>query len=898
MSALEDYYEKYGHRITQPSERLFLEDFLYPLVGSHILDIEPQYPFIDRTGRARRIDFAYNMSSTPIALEVNGESYHAEGIIPDQQFDDNLFRQNEILRKGYQLIRFSYNQLQSQVWRPVVMDALRDLLSVNAPELLGEYSLEPNQLQVEALHALDYCRTVRGWSKGVVIMPTGVGKTILSAMDARRVGGRALFIVHRLDILTQSMDAYRRVWPEARLGILTGAERRDLNECDVLFASKDSLRQEQSLQTFAPETFQYVIVDEVHHGQSLSYQSIFQYFKPQFMLGMTATPDRADRKDIFELFDYHNTYEVQLAEVIERGYLVPYTYVGLTDDIDYSKIRYQGHRYRVDDLERYLIVPERNEAILRAYLDENLGAGDKAIGFCVSISHAERMAEYFSEHGLSAKAIHSGSPDRSELIEQFRQDQIQVAFTVDLFNEGIDFPNVRVLLFLRPTELKTVFLQQLGRGLRLFAGKDRTRVLDFIGNYHRANQIRKYLAVSSRREDSTDEIGHRVKKIVYEYARGCEVKFDQRVETMLDRQDAAELGIDKEDLKQAYFALAETMGQKPTRLDLDERGEHPSRLYVLAWDTWRDFLRDVGEYTEASYHYPQGTHLGHILSIVWYYGLPSREGTQFDSRYVRLRGGYGDGRLGTYQRQLRYKLQAAMELGILEDDRAVSDEAANTIGLTPLGKELRQALESQLANIDLRFGIEADSGIPSTRMTADEAVYNQLISEAATSDQAIARIVQSVLLNMSAIEQMMRFLYHICRQRTVTREFIYANFFNAPFVERFCEQEGIAPATLEAARRRCPFLLNVLAACRVVRSERSAVQVDKLLLTPALVRQHAQEDPTVVARRFQGVIDAWPSNVEALAVEDVSILRELFGAEFLTDKYIWSELDHALETEQ
>ena len=387
MSALEDYYEKYGHRITQPSERLFLEDFLYPLVGSHILDIEPQYPFIDRTGRARRIDFAYNMSSTPIALEVNGESYHAEGIIPDQQFDDNLFRQNEILRKGYQLIRFSYNQLQSQVWRPVVMDALRDLLSVNAPELLGEYSLEPNQLQVEALHALDYCRTVRGWSKGVVIMPTGVGKTILSAMDARRVGGRALFIVHRLDILTQSMDAYRRVWPEARLGILTGAERRDLNECDVLFASKDSLRQEQSLQTFAPETFQYVIVDEVHHGQSLSYQSIFQYFKPQFMLGMTATPDRADRKDIFELFDYHNTYEVQLAEVIERGYLVPYTYIGLTDDIDYSKIRYQGHRYRVDDLERYLIVPERNEAILRAYLNENLGAGDKAIRFlCIDIS--------------------------------------------------------------------------------------------------------------------------------------------------------------------------------------------------------------------------------------------------------------------------------------------------------------------------------------------------------------------------------------------------------------------------------------------------------------------------------------------------------------------------------
>jgi hypothetical protein len=370
------------------------------------------------------------------------------------------------------------------------------------------------------------------------------------------------------------------------------------------------------------------------------------------------------------------------------------------------------------------------------------------------------------------------------------------------------------------------------------------------------------------------------------------------VETLLDRQDAAELGIDKGDLKQAYFELAETLGQKPTKSDLDERGQHPSRLYVQAWGTWRDFLRDVGEYTEASYHYPQGTHLGHVLSILWYYGLPSREGTQFDSKYIRLRGGYGDGRLGTYQRQLKYKLQAAMELGILEDDRAVSDDAVNAIGLTPLGKELRQALESHLATADLRFSIEADSGVPSSRMAAEEVTYNELISDALASDPATAKLIQSVFLTMPAVEQMMRFLYHVARQRTVAKEFIYANFFGAPFVERFCEQEGIETATLEAARRRCPFLLNVLAACRVLRSERSAVHVDKLVLLPALVRQHAREDPTVVSRRFRSVIDAWPTDADKLAVEDVSILREMFGAEFLTDEYVWPEMDYALEDVQ
>src|SRR5262249_32130800 len=155
----------------------------------------------------------------------------------------------------------------------------------------------------------------------------------------------------------------------------------------------------------------------VHHGQSPTYRDIIEYFRPKFMLGMTATPDRLDRKDIFELFDYNKVYEIAASEAIERGLLVPYTYYGLTDDIDYSKIRYQNNRYRVDDLERYLIIPERNAAILDEYREK--GKGDKAIGFCVSIKHAERMAEYFSQNGIVAAAIHSLSTGRDKLIEDF-----------------------------------------------------------------------------------------------------------------------------------------------------------------------------------------------------------------------------------------------------------------------------------------------------------------------------------------------------------------------------------------------------------------------------------------------------------------------------------------------
>ena len=202
---IEAYYEKFGTLITQASERLFVEEFLYPLLRSKIENIQPQRAFLDRTGRARRIDFAYHGPKAAIALEVNGESYHAEGIIPNELFDDNLFRQNEILRSGYILMRFSYNQLQSPQWRPVVLETLRDLFRNYAPELLTEYNLAPTLLQEEALQALDFYRNQRGWRKGVIVLPTGTGKTVLSALDSMKAGQRILFLVHRLDILAQSI---------------------------------------------------------------------------------------------------------------------------------------------------------------------------------------------------------------------------------------------------------------------------------------------------------------------------------------------------------------------------------------------------------------------------------------------------------------------------------------------------------------------------------------------------------------------------------------------------------------------------------------------------------------------------------------------------------------------
>jgi Type III restriction enzyme, res subunit len=326
---LTDFFQTYGSRITQDSERLFVQDFLFPLLGANLAKIIPQHPFLDSTGRSRRIDFAFVSDGAKLALEVNGETYHAEGIIPNEMFDDNLYRQNEILNNGYKLIRFSYSQLQSAQWRPVVMDTLRRFFTEHAPELLGENPVKANPIQKNALDALDFFRSERGWRKGVVVLPTGTGKTILSALDVKRFGGRAIFIVHRTDILKQSVDAYRKVWPQVSVGMLVADVRENLTSCDVLFASKDTLRNPVTLTQFHPDAFDYVVIDEVHHGQSMSYRDIFAHFTPKFMLGMTATPDRLDRKDIFELFDYQKVYEVTLPEAIDEGYLVPYDYYGL-----------------------------------------------------------------------------------------------------------------------------------------------------------------------------------------------------------------------------------------------------------------------------------------------------------------------------------------------------------------------------------------------------------------------------------------------------------------------------------------------------------------------------------------------------------------------------------------
>ena len=878
--SLEEYLEVFKNRITQDSERLFVTDFLYPLLGpKNIKYVVPQYPFLDSEGRSRRIDFALRFDNKKIALEVNGETYHAEGIIPNEMFDDNLNRQNEILNAGWYLLRWSYSQLQSPVWRPRVANSLFYLLRKRVPGLISEAIIEPNYLQRNVLDALNYYRE-KGWKKGIVILPTGTGKTFLSAFDTLNVQGRILFIVHRLDILTQSKEAFEKIYPNEKLGLLTGEERENVSDSKVLFASKDTLRNPDVLNQFKPNEFDYIIVDEVHHGQAPSYQIVLKYFEPNFfMLGLTATPDRMDRKDIFELFDYQKVFEYSLTDAIENGFLVPYTYYGLKDNIDYSNIRYNGNKYNVADLDRNLIINERNEKIYEEYVQK--GLGNKALGFCNSVKHADAMAAFFNAKGVPACSITSQSPDREQLTKDFRENKYTVAFTVDLFNEGVDFPDLRVLLFLRPTESKTVFFQQLGRGLRLCGGKEGVVVIDFIGNYKKANNIRKYLA-KGQSEQKNGTTG-RVEKIVYEYSPKCAVVFEAEVEQILDRQDTTEREITKEDLIDAYYNLAERLNKKPTQDDVNREGEFKVGRYQTVFGSWVSFLKEIGEHTEFSYHFPQGTHLGHILYVLNAVGSGNIENTRFKAENVRFSGGYDAGVPGNFQRKIKYMLQAAMEMGLLVDFREQALQADFKLAFTSDGLKVFNILKPLLQGIDLSFSADED-GDYSWSMNCESTV-NRDIRTFIAQDPDSQNYLRNVLLEMDAVNLLLKYLYSIQRKAKMRKSEIYNDFFEAPFVKAYLDRHGLENPTEEVRKRRIPFIINILDALGIVNQSASEIEVLSFIPATQILRFDPSEKDDVVQERISK-LKAFASTGEiSFSPDEISLLKETFGATFLTNEY-------------
>ena len=347
-------------------------------------------------------------------------------------------------------------------------------------------TIEPNVMQQDALLALDFARA-QGAERAIVISATGTGKTMLSALDVRSVNpNRMLFVVHREQILDRTIREYRRVLggPATDYGLLTGTSKQ--LDRRFVFATIQTLSQESTLDSVSPEAFDYVIIDEAHRAGAPTYQRVIDRLNPSFLLGMTATPERTDGFNVFELFHYNVPYEIRLGKALEAEMLSPFHYYGIAD------ITYEDDLTTSEDTPlRLLISPERVNHLIRAIeLYGQAGIPARGLIFCSRVEEARDLSAELNKHQLRGRQLRTVALTGADSIEsrearvsELEAGELDYILTVDVFNEGVDIPSVNQVIMLRQTQSAIVFVQQLGRGLRLASGKDYLVVIDFIGNY-------------------------------------------------------------------------------------------------------------------------------------------------------------------------------------------------------------------------------------------------------------------------------------------------------------------------------------------------------------------------------------------------------------------------------
>src|SRR6056297_1101953 len=451
---------------------------------------------------------------------------------------------------------------------------------------------EPRGAQIEALYELDMARR-EGVDKGLVVAATGVGKTYIAAFDSLAFN-RILFIAHRREILEQARDSFEKVHDRFSSSIFDGSGR-DLSGRAV-FASVQSLGKKKYLnpEFISPDAFDYIVIDEFHHAAAKSYRSILDYFKPKFLLGLTATPYRMDMKDIFSLCGNNVIYEIHLKDAINRDMLSPFKYYGIYDETDYDPIKIKNGKYEISELEKVLSTSTRANLAFEKYMHYR---GKRALAFCTSIRHAEFMADYFMTRGIKAAAVHSGSSGkaasmkRNKALESLEKQEIEIIFAVDIFNEGVDIPSLDTVLFLRPTESHVVFLQQLGRGLRKAEGKTHLTVLDFIGNYKRAHHIPNLLSGGNPMKDDK---GGRKRIDQMDFPDGCLVQFEMRLLDLfyqMGKRDPL-----KKRMRDEYQRLKDSLERRPKRMDIYEGTDIETRHFLKKG--YLSFLDEMGDLTE------------------------------------------------------------------------------------------------------------------------------------------------------------------------------------------------------------------------------------------------------------------------------------------------------------
>ena len=475
------------------AEDLFIDLFSETFGAEKAGYLYSQYPFFDIYQNSRYADFLLENGGRKVAIEIDDETSHNNSLVSSNKFYDDLLKQNSMIYLGWDVYRWAVRQMQIQP--EAVKDELRvflgsqprfreieDYLPTQRGKTLDGAHLELKQHQQEALDALQAMRD-RHETIALLYHATGTGKTVTAVMDAKRCGGRTLFLAHTQELVNQAADTFGTLWPEVTVGRYMESIKEP--EAHVVCGSVQSVA--LHLEDFREDAFSYLIVDEAHHAAADTYQKILAYFHPAFTLGLTATPERTDdNRAILDIFK-NTAHKLDIQTAVEIGELVPIRCIRIHTNIDLTRVRFNSVQYNIRDLESKIYVPERNRLIVDTWLQ--YVRDKRTVVFCASVRHAEQIAELFRQAGVSAAAVSGGMKpaERREFQDRFVRREIPVLCACDLLNEGWDCPEIEVLFMARPTMSRVLYTQQLGRGMRLFPGKESLMVFDFVDNASQYN---------------------------------------------------------------------------------------------------------------------------------------------------------------------------------------------------------------------------------------------------------------------------------------------------------------------------------------------------------------------------------------------------------------------------
>ncbi|WHY92422.1 DUF3427 domain-containing protein [Neobacillus cucumis] len=454
----------------------------------------------------------------------------------------------DIVKKFEATFESYWNDNEFRMFRPdsendqeLLKNALSKSKNQNENEHHFIFDIQPYFYQKEILEKIQVEREVFGRMKNLLVAATGVGKTVISAFDYKRFknknrSAKLLFVAHREEILKQSLETFRVILKDPNFGdMLVGTHKPE--SLEHLFVSIQSFNSKKLYEVTTSDFYDFIIVDEFHHAAAESYQRLLSYYQPSILLGLTATPERMDGKDILTYFDDTISAEMRLTEAINRKLLSPFQYFCVSDTVDLSKLKWSRKGYEIRELENvYTSNVHRSSQIVKSIYKYVTDIDQvKGLGFCVSIEHAKYMADFFNKVGIPSVALYGNVDGKTRREAQYKliQGVVKFIFVVDLYNEGIDIPEANTILFLRPTESLTVFLQQLGRGLRLAEGKECLTVLDYVGQAHKNyNFEEKFRALIGKTKHS---VQHYLENGFFHLPKGCFVQLEKQAKDYILR---------------------------------------------------------------------------------------------------------------------------------------------------------------------------------------------------------------------------------------------------------------------------------------------------------------------------------------------------------------------------